>query len=105
MSKKTNTFLFIIGGTIFNIIVTVLCFALFLFAYSRFLFPYLPEDSGAWIIPLIFVLSITASLFIYRQVIKVFIEKVDMEKYFDPVFTRKNFEKGRNGKNKEKRRD
>ncbi|MCL2381135.1 MAG: leader peptide processing enzyme [Treponema sp.] len=88
MSKKTNTLLFIVGGTVFNILVTVLCFFLFLFVYSRFLFPHLPAGSAAWMIPVNFVMSIAASFLIYRQVVKLIMKKVDMEKYFDPVFTR-----------------
>ena len=89
MNKKTNTLLLIIGGTVFNIVVTVLCFVLFLLVYGRFLSPHLPEGSDALMIPVNFVLSIVASLFIYRKAIKVVMKKVDMEKYFDPVFTRR----------------
>jgi len=89
MSKKTNTLLFILGGTVFNIIITVLCFLFFLAIYSRFLFPVLPESSTAWALPIVFVAAIAASFFIYRQVIKMIMKKVDMEKYFDPIFGRR----------------
>jgi len=88
MTKKTNTVLFILGGTIFNIVVTVLCFAIFLFIYTRFLFSHLPEGSMTWVLPVNFVASIAASCFIYRKMIKLFMKKVDMEKYFIPIFTR-----------------
>ena len=89
MNKKTNTFLFILGGTVFNILVTVFCFFVFLFLYSRFLYPYLPENSIAWMLPVNFVASIVASFLIYRLVVfKVIMKKVDMEKYFDPIFGR-----------------
>jgi len=88
MRKKTNTLLFIVGGTVFNIIITVFCFLFFLFVYSRFLFPHLPDGSIAWVIPVNFVISIAASMLIYRKTIKIIMKKVDMEKYFDPIFTR-----------------
>ena len=86
MSKKTNTVLFILGGTVFNILVTVLCFIIFLIIYSRYLYPLLPESSAAWIMPVIFVVSIVASFLVYRMAIKLLMKKVDMEKYFDPIF-------------------
>ena len=89
MSKKTNTLLFILGGTVFNIIITILCFIIFLAIYSRFLYPALPESSTAWALPIIFVASIAASFFIYRLAIKVIMKKVDMEKHFDPIFGRR----------------
>ena len=88
MSKKTNTILFIIGGTVFNIVVTILCFAFFLFIYSRFLFPHLPEGSIVWMLPVNFVASIVASFLIYRQTMKIIAKKVNMEKHFAPIFTR-----------------
>ena len=89
MSKKTNTLLFILGGTVFNIIITVLCFIIFLLIYSKILYPHLPESSGAWVLPVIFVASIVASFLIYRFAVKIIMKKVDMEKYFDPIFGRK----------------
>jgi len=88
MSKRRNTILFIIGGTVFNIVVTILCFALFLLLYSRFLFPHLPEGSTVWMLPVNFLVSITASFLVYRQAIKLLAKKVDMEKHFAPIFTR-----------------
>jgi len=89
MSKKTNTLLFILGGTVFNVLITILCFIILLAIYSRFLYPALPEESAAWALPVLFVASIAASFFIYRQAIKVISKKVDMEKHFDPIFGRR----------------
>jgi hypothetical protein len=85
MNKKTNTLLFILGGTVFNILVTILCFIILLVIYGRF-FTQLPEDSAAWILPVIFVVSIVASFLVYRLAIKIIMKKIDMEKYFDPIF-------------------
>ena len=89
MSKKTNTLLFILGGTVFNVLITILCFIIFLAIYSRFLYPVLPESSATWALPVIFVASIAASFFVYRQAVKIITKKVDMEKYFDPIFGRR----------------
>ena len=89
MSKKTNTLIFLLGATVVNIIITVICFLAFLVLFSRFLFPLFPEDSIAWVLPVIFVLSIVASVLIYRMMIKFLMKKVDMNKYFDPIFNRR----------------
>jgi phosphoglycerol transferase MdoB-like AlkP superfamily enzyme len=86
MSKKTNTLLFILGGTAFNILVTIICFIALLVIYSRFLFPTLPESSAAWVMPVLFVVSIVVSFLAYRLAIKIIMKKIDMEKYFDPIF-------------------
>ena len=86
MSKKTNTLLFILGGTVFNILITIICFILFLLAYFKFLQPRLPESATGIALPVIFVASIVVSFLIYRLAIKMIMKKVDMEKYFDPIF-------------------
>jgi len=88
MSKKTNTLLFILGGTIFNILVTIVCIILFWILCSVFIIPRLPPDSpaGSWIIVVIFIAAIVVSFFVYRLAIKIIIKKVNMEKYFDPIF-------------------
>ena len=81
-----NTFLFILGGTVFNILITVLCFLFFLVIYSKFFYSSLNESMSAWVLPLIFVASIVVSFFAYRLLIKVIMKKIDMDKYFDPIF-------------------
>ena len=86
MSKKTNTVLFIIGGTAFNIIITVLSFIILLVLYGSLLLPRLPEGGGTWGIPVIFIVSIVVSFLAYRLLIKIIMKKVDMEKHFDPIF-------------------
>jgi len=89
VNKKVNTLLFLVGGTIFNIIVTIICFLVFLLVYSNFLFGRVSESVAAWVLPLFFAGAIAASFFIYRLAIKILMKKIDMEKYFDPIFVRK----------------
>ena len=88
MSKKTNTLLFILGGTVFNILITILSFIVFWVLCGIFLFPRLAPDSSAWgfIMAGIFIASIVVSFLIYRLAIKIIMKKVNMEKYFDPIF-------------------
>jgi hypothetical protein len=86
MSKKTNTLLFILGATVFNILVTVVCFTALLVLYARFIASLLPEGGQAWGFPLIFIAAIALSFLIYRVVLKQLMKKIDVEKHFDPIF-------------------
>ncbi|MDR0721600.1 MAG: leader peptide processing enzyme [Treponema sp.] len=89
MSKKMNTLLFILGATVLNVLVMVLCFIVLLFIYARLLVPLLPEPVQAWGLPLIFIGSIALSFVLYRIILKQLIKRVTMEKYFAPLFSRK----------------
>jgi len=84
-----NTVLFLIGGTVFNILVTIACFLLFLLVYSNFLYGRVGESVAAWMLPLFFAGAIVASFFIYRLALKMLMKKIDMEKYFEPIFARR----------------
>ncbi|MDR1585837.1 MAG: leader peptide processing enzyme [Treponema sp.] len=86
MNKKINTLLFILGATLFNIIVTVVFFAGLLLLYAKFLLPLIPESGRAWGFPLIFIAAIALSFLIYRFVLNLLMKKIKIEKYFDPVF-------------------
>ena len=84
MSKKTNTLLFILGGTVFNILITLISFFLFIFICSKILDP--NSSSFGMVLVGCFVAAIVASFLVYRLAIKIIMKKVDMEKYFDPIF-------------------
>ena len=88
MNKRVNTVVFIFAATVFNVIVTMACFLIMIVLYSQFLLPMLPEDSIAWALPVMFVFSIVAAIFIYRALIKLLAKKINVEKYFDPIFNR-----------------
>jgi hypothetical protein len=87
MNKKINTVLFVLGATLFNILVTMLAFFLLLTLYYRFIMQHLPSGAQAWSFPLIFIASIAISYVIYHFTVKLLLKKIEMEKYFDPVFT------------------
>jgi len=93
MNKKVNSFLFVLGATLFNVIVAVVSFILLLLLYAAFINPMIPEGGISWAFPLIFLASIAISIFVYRAVLKYFLAKIDMEKFFDPIFIRKNIRK------------
>ncbi|MDR1955599.1 MAG: leader peptide processing enzyme [Treponema sp.] len=88
MNKKTNTLLFVLGATVLNILIMIISFVVLLFIYARWLAPRLPEAAQAWGLPLIFIGSITLSFVLYRIILKEFLKRVSMEKYFAPLFGR-----------------
>jgi len=93
MNKKVNTILFILGATLFNVIVAIVTFIILLVIYAKFLFPIIPQSGYSWVFTLIFLASIAASIFVYRAVLKYFQKKIDIEHYFDPLFVKRNFKK------------
>ena len=95
MNKKVNTVLFILGATVFNIMITVLSFFLLLIFYAKFLMKVLPQGAQAWSFPLIFITSLVISFFVYKLLLGFLIKKINVEKYFDPIInTRYRSKKG-----------
>ena len=86
MNKKVNTLLFIIGATVVNIVIMGLLFLLGFIIVSRLL----PQDVSPNLLlisfMLIFLGSIFGSFFIYHKLIGFLSKKIDMEKYFHPIF-------------------
>lgn len=94
MNKKVNTVLFILGATIVNIVVMAILFLICLVLIARFVNPESPL-MPLWL-GIMFLVSIGGSFFLYTIVMKRVTAKFNMEKYLDPIFTRK----GRKGPRK-----
>ena len=93
MNKKLNTIFFILGATFFNVLVAIISFVLFTIVYVRFIMNLIPEQNRSWGFTLIFLLSIAVSFLVYRYLLKYLLTKVNVEKYFDPLFIRRNSRK------------
>jgi lysylphosphatidylglycerol synthetase-like protein (DUF2156 family) len=93
MNKKVNTLLFILCATLFNVIVASISFLILAVLYAKFLIPIIPESGYSWAFTLIFLAAIAISIFVYRLVLKYFLNKIDIEQYFDPLFVRRNIKK------------
>ncbi|MDR0785381.1 MAG: hypothetical protein LBE74_05795 [Treponema sp.] len=85
MNKKVNTLLFILGATVVNIIIFVIVFFALLLLYGKLLASRVGPEVNQWATALIFVITIALSFIIYNRFIKIFTNKVDMDKYFDPL--------------------
>jgi hypothetical protein len=90
MNKKVNTLLFILGATLFNILVTILSFLALLVIYAKVFIPFLPESAHMWSFPLIFLISLAVAFIVYRYMLRFLMKKIEMETYFDPLFVRKH---------------
>jgi hypothetical protein len=86
MNKKANTLLFILGATVFNIIITLGSVTLLLITYSRLIMPHLPESAHTIGAFLSIIGGALLAFFIYRFAFGVFLKKVNVDKYFDPLF-------------------
>jgi hypothetical protein len=86
MSKKTNTLWFILGATLFNILLTLLCFITLLLVYARFLAPLLPEEQASWGFPVIFIGAMALSFVVYRIILKQVMKKINLGTRLTPIF-------------------
>ena len=90
MNKKVNTLLFVLGATLFNIVLTLLILGVFLLVYFKFIMVLLPNVNPVLILGLFFIAALVITFFAYRFVLKLIMKKVQIEEYFDPIFVRRN---------------
>jgi hypothetical protein len=48
-----------------------------------------PESGRGLVFAFLFIAALVVSFFVYRVVLKLLIKKIEIEKYFDPLFARK----------------
>ena len=89
MNKKANTVLFLIGATVFNLLVMFLLIVISLVLISAIFKDRLSPNLMSVLLIVIFLGSIAGSFLIYGRVLKFISRKIDMEKYFLPLFRRK----------------
>jgi len=90
MNKKINTILFILGATLFNVLIAVISFVLLTLLYVNTIMLLMSEETRPWGFTFIFLASIVASFLVYRYALKIILKKIDVEKFFDPIFLKKN---------------
>jgi hypothetical protein len=85
VNKKLNTVLFILGATIVNILVMVVILIIGIALLGQ-LSETAQESAGQFLFILVFLVAIGGSFFTYNRLIKFISSKIDMEKYFHPIF-------------------
>ncbi|NQT60995.1 MAG: leader peptide processing enzyme [Bacteroidetes bacterium] len=89
MNKKVNTALFMLGATLVNIVL-MLVLLIGLIMLIGAIFPE-PSSSLAQILLIAaFLLALAGSFGIYTLIIKLVSKRIDMDKYFHPLFKPKN---------------
>ena len=89
MNKKVNTALFLLGATVFNLLIMFVLIVLFLVVISALFRDSMNPNVLSILMIVVFIGSIAASFFIYGRLVKWLSRKIDMEKYFLPLFRRK----------------
>lgn len=89
MNKKANTVLFLLGATVFNIVVTVAAFLLLIVVYGRLIAPLLPESVAAWGLPVVFVAAIAIAFVLYRLAVGALMKRIDVEAVFGSLNSRR----------------
>lgn len=88
MNKKVNTVLFIIGATLLNVLVIFI-----IYLSSIYIFAQVYNEGMANYVEIInmvfFIGSIIISFIFYRFILKFISKKIDMNKYFEPILSRK----------------
>jgi hypothetical protein len=85
MNKKLNTWLFIGGATVFNVLLTLALFIILAVVVFRLAGQSLSAEAGLGVMFTIFVAAIVGTYFIYKVVLKLVLKKWDFDKYFDPI--------------------
>ena len=86
-NRKLNSVLFIIVATVANLVIMIALFVLLAVLYGRFIAPRINQEASQVIIVFIFFFSVAGSYFFYHLFVKWLSKKVDMDKYFDPIFS------------------
>jgi hypothetical protein len=86
MNKKVNTVLFVLGATVVNILVMLIVLLGGLVLISNVLSERAQETAGQFLLIALFFVAIGASFFLYNRFVKYLSAKIDMDKYFHPIF-------------------
>jgi hypothetical protein len=87
MTKKTNTILFIIAATGFNVVLTMLVFALLFLFFFAVIRPLISDSYIIFGLAAMFLASVFLSFTLYRALLKLLFKKISAEEYFDVSFS------------------
>lgn len=86
MNKKVNTILFVLGATVVNILVMLIILIGGLMLIGSLLSEEAQETTGQYLLLALFFVAIGVSFFSYNRFIKYLSNRIDMDKYFHPIF-------------------
>ncbi len=86
MNKKLNTALFILGASVLNVFLMVILMTIGLALLSLVIPKNISPTIASALFILTFLLSVAGSFFAYHKGIKFLANKINMDKYFHPIF-------------------
>ena len=89
MNKKLNTVFFIIGATLFNLVLIVILMLISLVLISVIFRDNLSPSALSILLMVFFIGSIAGTFMIYRFILNLVSRRFDLEKYFLPLFKKK----------------
>jgi drug/metabolite transporter (DMT)-like permease len=89
MNKKLNTALFMIGATIFNLVLLFAIIILALLGITALFRDRLGPGTMSILLIVVFLAAMVGSFLIYNRIVKLISRRIDMEKYFLPLFKRR----------------
>lgn len=88
MNKKVNTLIFILCGTIVNLLIAIVFIGILLLVVGQFhdaLGPYMTT-----IVPVAFFAGLIAAMFVYQKLTKLVITRFNLEDKLDPIIKTKS---------------
>jgi len=85
MTKKQNTLVFILVGTVCNILLTLILIIIFTLVGGVIL----KENLGT-ALPFLFIAALILGMFLYQKIANFFIKKLKLEEKMDPIFSSKH---------------
>lgn len=86
MNKKINSVLFFIVATAVNILTMAFILFVGMYLVGALLPESAKESMGRFLFVVIFLIAVAGSFFIYNRLIKFISKRIDMGKYFPPIF-------------------
>jgi membrane-bound acyltransferase YfiQ involved in biofilm formation len=89
VNKKLNTVLFMLGATVFNLLLLFVLILLAMLALTAAFGDRLGPSLMSILLIVVFLGAMVGSFLIYNQLVKWLARRIDMEKYFLPLFKRR----------------
>ena len=89
MNKKMNTLLFMLAGTVLNIVMMLALFLLLLFGVNRIMSPDMDGTVKMVVFLLVVSLSVIGTFFLYSKLIRWINKKWNLDQYLHPLFGKK----------------
>ena len=89
MNRTLNTVLFLVGATLFNIIIILIIFVVGFALIGQFVLPHIGLVAGQIALIVLFCASLAGGYAIYNRVVRWLTNRYALDNYLEPIFRRK----------------